>query len=92
MKKNNLLFIKPANLDLEKLILEKESITIKAFQKVEGRKLLRDKTFKPKSLIRHLKYCYYFIDLIYKRKNYNRDKYRHNDYVHIKKDILYCIF
>ncbi len=81
-------FLIPKNLNLEKLILENPTINIRKRTTVNGVRVIPNEpiTVKTKSLIKHLPYCYYLIDLIIRKGLDNKNTVK--GYINLRSDLL----
>lgn len=81
-------FLTPKNLNLEKLLLEHPTINIRKRTTIDGKRVIPEKPIpvKTKTLIKHLPYCYYLIDLIIRKGIDNRHAV--NGYINLRTELL----
>lgn len=81
-------FVIPKQLNLEGLILANETIVVRKRITVDGKKITPKEpvVVKSKSLIKHLPYCYYLIDLII-NKGFDT-KIQYKGYVNLRSELL----
>jgi len=72
-------FTIPANLNLEELLLANPTIKVKRRKTINGKRPLAFVNVKSSTLIKHLPYCYYLIDLIITQ--YTQQHKVNNDFV-----------
>ncbi|GHM98869.1 hypothetical protein WSM22_03590 [Cytophagales bacterium WSM2-2] len=78
-------FTIPRNLDLEKLILSQDTIELTKRTTVDGKRVFKPVLVKTKSLLKHLPYCYYLINLIIKKNQQHKNG---DGYVRLRKELI----
>jgi len=79
-------FLIPKDLNLEQLILAKEQHLVFRRITVNGKRKFEKTLTKSKSLLKHIPYCYYIIDLIIKRQR--EVKNNNFGYVNLRSELL----